>query len=197
MNNILEKYKWLRLIIGALLIAAGLTVLLIALKENGSDSLSKFLSYAIAIILFIFGGISIILSFFNSTLFNSTLIYGALAISLGVVFIIHWNVLGDSIPLFLGVLLTAAGGIVLIDSIIITFKKIAILYKALFYVLSAVLITAGILILVYQEKSEQAIYAATGILFMILGIMEIVLGLVYMLKKPNSSSKAITVKEKK
>lgn len=176
MGKLFQKYKWLALCAGIILLVTGAVVIAIAFINV--DALSSTLSFIIAAILFLFGTIVLISSFLEdrSRFFKRELIYGALLIALGVFLCIQNTLLGNVIVYLIAVMALAFGVVMLIQGIFM------ILYHAPWYtyvicfIIAAISITFGIVALVNVNEIKTFTYVFLGAALAAFGVAEIVYG---------------------
>lgn len=178
MKTLFDKHKWLQIIYGALLIAAGIVVIVLAI--NDTEQISKWLSIVLAIGLFLFGGCTIAAGLFalQQKYFSSVFIYGALAISIGVVLCIKNTMIGEFITIFVGTLFLCMGAVCCGEAAAMIFFKRNKVSIIVAFIVAAIFITLGVLALVFPETVEKIIYIAIGAIACLIGLLEIVLGII-------------------
>ena len=178
MNTLFAKHKWLQIIYGALFLVAGVFVIIVSL--TGTGDLSTWLSIICAIALFIFGGCSIMAGVFllEKNLFSPLFIYGALSIAIGVVLCAKTDFIINVIVVFIGVLFLTFGAVECGEAAAMIFFKRNKFFIALFFIFAAILITAGVLVLVFQENAtlQKIVYVGIGGILALIGVFEIILG---------------------
>lgn len=176
MKNLNMKNKWLQVIIGALLLAAGIIVIVINATDPGKITLA--ISWVVAVFLFLVGGLMLIVSLITTkAIFTPVYVYGSLLVALGVLFCVTGtSFIEKGVTVFLGTLLISFGAVSLVKAIMLTCFKAKVSFIVLFFIIAAVGITLGVLTLVYQSEAMQIIYYGLGALLVAYGIVQIVYG---------------------
>ena len=176
MNALFAKHKWLQIIYGALFLIAGAFIIIIALVSKDTNDLSTWLSIICAIGLFIFGGCSIMAGIFSleKRYFSALFIYGALSIAIGVVLCTKLDFVIQVIVVFIGVLFITLGAVECGEAAAMIYFKRSKFFIALFFIFAAILITAGVLVLVFQEKEllKKIVYVGAGGILVLIGLIE-------------------------
>ena len=178
MKKILNKYNWLHGFLGLLMVAAGITVIILAFINK--DSVSKTLVYIFAGLTIGFGGLTILLSLVSETrnAFTSAMLYGSILIALGVTSLIVDNFIGALLVNFLAVLLIALGGVCLAKAIFSIIYRMRKLFIFFLFLTSVIGITLGILALCFDEYAFIATFITVGVFITATGISEIVIFLI-------------------
>ena len=190
MNSLFAKHKWLQIIYGALFLVAGAFVIVVALAFKDTTTLSTWLSVICAIGLFIFGACAIMAGIFalDKRYFTSLFIYGALSIAIGVVLCIKLDFVIQVLVVFIGVMFLVLGAVECGEAAAMIYFKKSKFFIALFFIFGAILITAGVLVLVFQNEDvlKRIVYVGAGGILALIGLFETVLGI----KAAVSSKKA-------
>ena len=183
MNALFLKHKWLQIIYGALLLVAG--ILIIVMSINQPESITIWISVIFAIGLFIFGACSIMAGVFTleKKFFNSLFIVGSLSIAFGVVLCTlaagkDTDLMGNLIKVFFSVMLLAMGAVECGEAAAMIYFKRSKFAIAIFFVLGAIFITAGVLTLIFWDNIIKVVYAILGGLIALLGLFEMVVGVI-------------------
>ena len=183
MNNILEKYKWIKYAMGAFIIALGILIIVLACLNRGI--LENAITIVISIALLIIGLTSLIITLFSETHkgFTNSLLISSLIISAGIILLI-----GRFTNLFTidpTLLVYALSVITLVFGSACLFKGISlIVYKqnkpliVAFFAVAVAAITLGILGIVFAKDLGgliTAAYVILGILVLVTGVLIIVL----------------------
>ena len=183
MNTLFLKHKWLQIIYGALLLVAG--ILIIVMSINQPESITIWISVIFAIGLFIFGACSIMAGVFTleKKFFNSLFIVGSLSIAFGVVLCTlaagkDTDLMGNLIKVFFSVMLLAMGAVECGEAAAMIYFKRSKFAIAIFFVLGALFITAGVLTLIFWDNIIKVVYAILGGLIALLGLFEMVVGVI-------------------
>lgn len=173
MKKFLEK-KWLALAYGFLVIAVGVLTVVYAIVDP--DVVTTVLSISIAVSLFILGAANITLALVAHTneFFQKTLLVGSGAIAVGVLLCVNRLLIGEFIALLLGVFFIAFAVVALIKFILFIVYRQSVSWIVLYGVFVLVAAAAGILILCFQQESNQVIYVIIGAAIAIAGVVEII-----------------------
>ena len=183
MNALFLKHKWLQIVYGALLLVAG--ILIIVMSINQPESITIWISVIFAIGLFIFGACSIMAGVFTleKKFFNSLFIVGSLSIAFGVVLCTlaagkDTDLMGNLIKVFFSVMLLAMGAVECGEAAAMIYFKRSKFAIAIFFVLGALFIAAGVLTLIFWDNIIKVVYAILGGLIALLGLFEMVVGVI-------------------
>lgn len=173
MKKFLEK-KWLALAYGFLVIAVGVLTVVYAIVDP--TVVTTVLSISIAVSLFILGAANIALALVAHTneFFQKTLLVGSAAIAAGVLFCVNRTLIGEFIALLLGVFFISFAVVALIKFILFIVYKQSVSWIILYGIFMAVAAAAGILILCFQQESNQVIYVIIGSAIALAGLFEII-----------------------
>ncbi|MGM9873372.1 MAG: DUF308 domain-containing protein [Bacilli bacterium] len=175
MKNLNFKNRWLQLVIGILLAIVGITVIVINIVNPGV--INEAISWLIAISLFSIGLLVIINTLITSRsmIFLPAYVYGSLLIALGVLFVTFGkDIIQNGIPVFIGTLVVSIGVVTLVKAILLTTYKAKVNIIVVMYIAAVLLITAGILVLIFTSQVSQFINYALGALVLVYGILQIV-----------------------
>ena len=185
MKTLYNKHKWMQIIFGALFLAAGILMIVIALNENNDQqTIAKWLSIVYAVSLFLFGATCIFSGVFSlkNKYFDPAFIYGDIAIAIGVVLCVHNTMINDFIVVFVGTLLTTTGVVFLGEAVAMIFFKRPKPSIVLFFLLGALFLTLGILSYVFQQEALQIMFYGTGAVMCLVGVVQMVFGTVATIK---------------
>ena len=183
MNNILEKYKWIKYAMGAFIIALGILIIVLACLNR--DALENAITIVISIALLILGLTSLIITLFSETHkgFTYSLLISSLIISAGIILLI--GKFTDLFKIDPTLLVYALSVITLVFGSACLFKGISlIVYKqnkpliVAFFAVAVLAITLGILGIVFAKDLGgliTAAYVILGILVLVTGVLIIVL----------------------
>lgn len=181
MKKLFTKYVWLQLILSILLLFGGTLTIIFAIKDYNKDgaTLQSVLNIIAAVILFLFGGFSILASFVfeRKSAVTYGIIYGSASIAMGVLLCSQQLILLNYLVLLLAIFFIVVGTIELIKAIIMTIKvkpKVYILILA--YVISVLFIAGGILSLIFRDNVKMAFCVIAGVLLFLLGVYELIMG---------------------
>jgi len=178
MKTLFAKHKWMQLIYGLLLLAAGILVIVFAI--NDKERISTWLSIIASIGLFIYAAALMFSGVFSlkKKYFDIAFIYSVLFISIGVVLLCNQEMIGKFITIFVATALTATGVVEIGEATSMIFFKRPIFFIVVFYILGAAFIALGVLAFCFQENVEQVVYVGVGALLCLTALLEIVLGIV-------------------
>ena len=181
MNTLFAKHKWLQIIYGALLLVAG--ILIIVMSINNPENITIWISVIFAIGLFIFGACSIMAGVFSleKKFFNSLFIVGSLSVAFGVVLCTlaagkDTDLMGKLIKVFFSVMLLAMGAVECGEAAAMIYFKRSKFAIAIFFILGALFIAAGVLTLIFWENIIKVVYAILGGVIAVIGLFEVVVG---------------------
>lgn len=180
MKELFKKYIWLQIIMGVLLLAVGITTIVLAFV-NGSI-IDRTLSIIIAVALFIFAAIMFFSALLaeSKSVFSVALIYGSLFIALGVVLLVHPYLISTIFVTMLAVFLIAYGGITLFKGVTLIYFRVKWYWIALLFLLGSIGIAGGILALCYPGVAFTVTFVVLGVGLVALGAYEIVTALLAM-----------------
>ena len=176
MKTLFAKHKWMQLIYGLLLAAAGILVIVFAI--NDKERISTWLSIIAAIALFIYASALMFSGVFSlkKRYFDIAFIYAVLFVSIGVVLLCNQEMIGKFITVFVATALCASGVVEIGEATSMIFFKRPIFFIVMFYILGAAFITLGVLAFCFQEEVEQIVYIGVGGLLCLAALLEISLG---------------------
>lgn len=188
MKKLFSKFVWLQLILSILLLFGGTLTIIFAIRDFNKDgtTIQSILNIIAAVILFLFGGFSILASFIfeRKSAVTYGIIYGSASIAMGVLLCTQELILLNYLVLLLAIFFIVVGAIELIKAIVMTVKikpKAYILVLA--YAFSALFIAGGILSLIFRENVKMVFCVIAGVLMFLLGVYELVEGVREMIKQ--------------
>lgn len=192
---------WLNIVLGALIIIAGIVVIAVALSKP--DVIANLIAIIMAVALFLMGALALTTSLviYHGIRIHSSIIYGSAMIGAGVVLVIMKDTIVVNIIRFLAVFLISFGAAELINAIIMTAQKklneIKTVWIVLFYALAAATVALGTVVLVFNEKNsldfQKIIYVIVGICIIASGILEIVAEILKVRSKRIENKEKVTV----
>ena len=173
--SFLKKHTWLNIVYGVLLIVVGALTLTFAIVNI--DVVDQVISISLAISLFIAGILNIASSLIAHTdeYFTTSLLVGSIAIAFGVVLLVNRTLIGSFIVFLLGTLLLALGAVYLIKAIIFIIAKQKVPGIVALFVIAAIAIALGIMVLCFKDESKLVIYSFVGASIVLMGVVELVL----------------------
>ena len=173
MRRIIEKFKWLQLLLGLVLIALG--VLTIVICANVKDDYEKTIFIIWASVLFLIAAIAIgfDLIAFGEKAEYSGLIASGICIGGGIFILGNQEFISKVITTLIPYILISIGGVILLKTIILAIKRIPFKKWLLPFVISVIFLASGIVFL-FVKDMQTVIYIALGVLFIALGAVEII-----------------------
>lgn len=197
MKSLFSKYVWLQLILSILLLFGGALIIVFAAMQK-NNILEDALNIIIAVILFLFGGFSILASFVfeHQKVFTVGLLVGAASVACGIFFcvsLVNENglVLINYLINLLAIFFITLGGLLLLKAIIMTVKKYDnVFFIVIAYIASVLAIAAGILALIFGNNGQDDQVGIVRIIACILaglllfagGVYELIFGVAGMIK---------------
>ncbi len=189
MGELFKKYSWLKLVVATLLLAAGILIFILAIMDI--EALQTAFSIIAAVILFFAGALTIFAGLFleERAFFSGTFAYAAFVIAIGVLLCIAPGLLSEVIILFFGILLCVVGGTALIKGIVSVIYKDKKSWIIAAFIVAAVAITLGILLLVFNAEAGLRVFLFIVLSIIVFGIGVLVLidGIKKLSSKDNSS----------
>ena len=173
MRKLTEKYSWLQLIFGLVLVALG--VLTIILAAHGEDAFDKTICIVWAVVLFVIAALIItfdVIGFTDKAEFGGLLISG-IAIGVGIFVLANQEIIRNVIATLLPYVLISIGGVLLLKTIILAVKRINFKNWILAFILGVSFIASGIVFLCVKDMLK-VIYIVIGVLFIVLGAVEMI-----------------------
>ena len=121
-----------------------------------------------------------------------------ICIGVGLFVIINQEIISKVITTLLPYTLISIGGVLIIKTIILAVRKISFKEWMLSFVVGVIFLASGIIFLVAKQW-EQGLYVATGVLFIVLGAVEVI-GYITVLvnaRPPKEATPPAVKKEKK
>ena len=178
MNTVLEKYKWIKYVLGGFIAALGILIILLACLNFGA--LENAINIVVACGLLIIGLVSLVITIFTETHkgFSLSLLISAAIITAGIVLLIgrfgSWFIVDKVFLVYILAVLTLVFGVASLFKVVslIVYKEKKSLIAIMLLVAIAA-ITLGILGIVFAPKLGELVVAA----FVILGILVLVTGI--------------------
>ena len=196
MKRFIERFKWLQLLLGLLLVALGVITIVITLNVKEDDyELTNFIVWAS--VMFLLAGTIIIFDLiaFRDKAEYSSLIGAGILIGVGVFVLVNRDFISQVITTLLPYMLISVGGVLLLKTIILAIKKVPFKVWLLPFVLAVIFLIAGIVFICVKEL-KQVIYIVVGSLFIVLGAVEIV-GYITVLSNKNPPKGEVAPKKGK
>lgn len=176
MAKLIKRNKCTQITLGIILTVAGLVTTILAIVDK--SILNKAFSIIVAIALFIIGGVLLVVGLLksNRNIVDSGFVGGSVAIALGVTLCVNTGLLPSILIYVIAITVLALGVAILVKSIIFCVRKVPTKYIVLGFIVSVLLIAAGILGLIFQSETQNFLYVVTGIVLVVGGVLEIVQG---------------------
>lgn len=175
MAKIVLKDKWMKILLGAILIIAGLIIVIFGIVQPGVISMTLSIVFAVSLFfigaLYLYNGLS---KTANANVIDLTYIIAAIAISLGVVLLVNTNLIANILVYIVSISVLTIGSALLIRGIVLCARKSTASNCVLAIIVGVVLIVLGVLALIFQSQITQVIYISSGVLLLIVGILQIV-----------------------
>ena len=173
MKKILERFKWLQILFGLVLIALGVLTIIIAV--NVKDNYENTIFIVWASVLFFLG--TVIVAFdiiaFNDKAEFSALVAAGICIGVGIFVLGNKEFISHVVKTLLPYIIVSIGGVLLLKTIVLAVRRVPFKQWLLPFVLSVIFVAAGVVFICVKDLSN-IIYIALGILFIVLGAVEII-----------------------
>lgn len=176
MDSLFNRFKWLRIVLGVILIAAGVTTIILAINNI------NVISYVIAACCFAYALMLITASFIANprTPFPMEVLFGGLLIGAGIVLCIQdVPALLQQITLYLVIaMLISLGAVAIIKSIIIICYKDPVINWLIMLICGAIALAGGIVLIFIRNNIPLILISniPLGAMIAIFGIVLIALG---------------------
>lgn len=180
MKNIIIRFRWVGILLGILLIAAGIVVVAMSIYDliNEKNIATNVLAITAASICFIIGAAFIVAGILIplSNFFDSSFAFGAISIAAGVVLLVFLgkDIIPEIIIYLVAVALIAFGAIYLVRGILMIVNKLPVIKIVLAFVIATIGIAAGIVSIVMREKILYVVYIIIGLLVITAGTIELI-----------------------
>lgn len=185
MKKIFEKYKWLGIVLGVLICAAGVVTVVLAIKNV--DYIRLLVGIVLAVCCFIYGAIIIAASFITSlrTPYPIEIVFGGIIVAAGIT-LLQPGVLAaieNIIVYLIAFALIVIGGIALIKAVVIICYKDPVMNWLILLIGSIIAIAGGIMLLCFYNDIILAVDIVLGILIAVFGLTLLVFSIVKITKK--------------
>lgn len=178
MNSIFEKYKWLKYVLGGLIIALGVIVIILA--SVSIKNVGNVINIVVASGLIILGSLILITSLLTETHKPMTLplVISSLLVTIGIALLIlrfHLKIdlTGAMTVYVLSLFLLVFGTFALFKGVTLIIYKQKVLFIVLLFIFATLGITAGILGLCFVGKLVPVAYILLGIILVACGTVVI------------------------
>ena len=191
MRKLTEKFKWLQLLFGLILLATGVVTIIMA--ANGEDNFDQSICLVWAIILFVIAFLIILLDIlaFGSDVEFTGLIAAGLAIGVGIFILVNQDIIRNVISSLIPYILISLGGVLILKTIMLAIKRVNFKKWIIFFIVSVIFLTSGIVFICVKDMLK-VIYIVIGGLFIVLGGLELV-GLITRLSQAHHDKKVNAV----
>lgn len=185
-----KDLKWMIIVYGVILFSLGVVDFILSIV-NFNAALNV-VSYIVAACLFVVGIMHILVAFIKDTkaFFKTTLVSGALCISIGIVLMIFPYTLGVLIIYLIAALALVFGAIFLVKFILAIIYRYKGSWIFLYILFATICITLGIIAFVNMNKSElvrQVIFCIMSAVVASIGVAAIVYGIKAINKKEENN----------
>ena len=199
MKSLFEKYKWLQIVVGIVLLAAGIVTIVLAV--NNVSTMARVLGIIVAVCCFLYAAMLITANFIKNprTPFPQEALFAGIAIGVGVTLCI--GEVAEALQTYaiylLGCGLIALGAIAIIKSIVIICYKDPIQNWLIMIICGVIALVGGILLLCYISEMQVIINVIIGVVIAALGVLEIILGIIALSKNSKGQKKEKKAVEEK
>ena len=174
MNNLLERYRWVKILLGVLIILAGAGLIVLGILQP--EKVNLIISIVTAVILFIIGLIYVIAGVVTplNELYSPLYFYGAFAIAIGIILLIHSDLASEILIYTIAVISLTLGVIYITRAILAIVNKMKTAVIVLFFIVGGLCLAFGIVALIFKANILQAIYIVAGAFILITGILQLV-----------------------
>lgn len=192
MNSIFQKYKWLKYVVGAFIIALGVLVIILACLNTGK--VPAIINIVVASASMIMGLVLLFSVLLSEThkLFTVTMVVSSLLITFGILLLVARFgisfVIDPKILVYLiGIFSITFGVIALGKGVSLIVFKEKVSWIALLFLLAVAAITLGILALCYVGQLVTAAYIILGVALVTIGVIYIVFAIIADNKKEKAN----------
>ncbi len=177
MTNLFKRYQWLRIVTACLLIAAGILIIVWGVLDT--SRVNAVLSITVACLFFVLGAIFLVSGILVplSRLYDTSFIYAAVSIAIGVVLLLNQNIVGEVLLYTLAVSILVFGLIYLIRGIVSAVQHGDTKAIILDFVFAVIAIVLGVLCLIFRSQVTQYIYIVAGCVITVMGVSYLVTSL--------------------
>ena len=173
MRRLIEKFSWLQLLLGLILIALGVLTMVISINVKENYELTIFIVWAsvlfmLATALVVFD----IIAYHDKAEFSS-LIAAGLCIGVGIFVLVNRDFISEVITTLVPYILMSMGGVLLLKTIILAVRRVNFKSWLTPFVVAVIFLAAGIVFICVKEL-KQVIYISLGIMFVVLGAVEVI-----------------------
>jgi len=184
MKKLLDKYSWSRILLGILVVALGVTLIIVSACNNASE-MTKIICIIFGVYVSVLAALTLLVAFVvegkNKSVFPGTAVI-AVSLAIGLVFCIfsgeYAGVLETVVRTLVPMILICLGGAFVIQSIVEIASKMESKNWITRLVLGVLFTTLGI-ILICTGSAVKWIYIILGVLLIVLGILWLVFGIIY------------------
>lgn len=174
MNNLINRYRWIKVVLGVLIVLAGVGLIVLGIISPGQVNL--ILSIVTAVILFIIGLVYVVAGIITplNELYSPLYFYGAFAIAIGIILLIHNELASEILIYTIAVISLTVGVIYVTRGILAIVNKMKAPIIVLFFVVGVLLIGFGVVALIFKAQILQAIYIVAGVFITVTGVLELI-----------------------
>ncbi len=190
MKSLLAKYKWLYLVLGAVLLAVGIVTMVIAINNPGN--LTRLLCIIWAVFCFIVGafGLATELAINPKSPYFSVIIAAGLIIGFGVFLCLEEATSVLNILVLVGVpwIVVGVGSALVVKGIVLAVKKVTNYALFVSFIVGTILVTVGIISWILRDDMLTIIYIVVGSLITVAGILTVIKGVMLLTKKSGTKN---------
>lgn len=188
MRKLIEKYKWLQLLFGFVLVALGvLTIVIPANVKEDNYELITFIVWASVLFVIAITFVVFDLLAFHDKADYAVLLIAGLLVGVGIFVIVNRDIISVVITTLLPYILISMGGILLLKTIIMAVRRVSVNSWIMPFILGVIILTAGIIFICVKDLNK-VIYYVLGTLFVVFGAVEIVGFITYLVNKKHNEN---------
>lgn len=196
MRRLIEKFSWLQLLLGVVLIALGVLTTIIAINVKDNYELTIFIVWASVLFILATALIVFDLVAFHDKAEFSSLITAGVCVGVGIFVLINRDFISEVITTLVPYIMIAIGGVLLLKTIILAIRRIPFKSWLTPFILSVIFLAAGI-VFICVKSLNQVIYISLGIVFIVLGAVEIIGYITYLANKKQPKQHAVVPKKER
>ena len=171
MQKLVQRFPWLQLLIGLILVGAGVGTIAFAAMNKINETL--YITWAVCLFLVAFLIIAMDLASFPKDAEFGGLIVAGVCIGVGIFVWAKYHYIQIMMSLLLPYILISVGAVLLLKTFILALERVPFKEWLAMFIISVIFLTTGIIFLVAKNKLET-IYLVLGVLFVVLGAVEVI-----------------------
>lgn len=175
MRKLTEKFKWLQLLLGILLVGVGVVTIVLTANADNNSNFDQTVCLVWAIILFTIAGLIVLLDViaFGEDVEFTGLIAAGICVGIGVFILVNQDIIRNVISTLIPYILISIGGVLILKTIILAVKRVNFKKWIIIFIVSVIFLTSGIVFLCVNDMLK-VIYIVIGGLFIVLGGLELI-----------------------